>query len=61
MKTYCVKQKKKTDSMPGSERRDFAKNGRPMIKSKCAECGITKVTFVKGAGGKKKAGRSLRM
>lgn len=46
MKTYCVKQRKKTDSVPGSERREIAKNGRPMIKSTCAECGSTKVRFV---------------
>ena len=48
MKTYCVKQRKKTDSIPGSERREIAKNGRPMIKSTCAECGSTKVRFVSG-------------
>ena len=48
MKTYCVKQRKKTDSIPGSERREIAKNGRPMIKSMCAECDSTKVRFIKG-------------
>ena len=48
MKTYCVKQRKKTDSVPGSEHREIAKNGRPMIKSTCAECGSTKVMFTSG-------------
>ena len=48
MKTYCVKQRKNTDSIPGSERREIAKNGRPMIKSTCAECGSTKVRFISG-------------
>ena len=52
MKSYCVKQRKQTESVPGSEREEIAKNGRLMIKSKCAECGITKVTF----SGKKKGG-----
>lgn len=47
MKSYCVKQRKKTDSVPGSERREIAKNGRPMIKSKCVECGSTKVRFIR--------------
>lgn len=50
MKTYCVKQRKKTDSVPGSERREIAKNGRPMIKSMCAECGSTKVRFISRKG-----------
>lgn len=50
MKTYCVKQRKKTDSVPGSERREIAKNGRPMIKSTCAECGSTKVRFITKGG-----------
>ena len=50
MKTYCVKQRKKTDSVPGSERREIAKNGRPMMKSICAECGSTKVRFISGGG-----------
>ncbi|PFX11071.1 hypothetical protein AWC38_SpisGene25486, partial [Stylophora pistillata] len=48
--------RKKTESVPGSERHEVAKNGRPMIKSTCAECGITKVTF---SGGKKNEGGSL--
>ena len=51
MKSYCVKQKKVTDCVPGSERQELAKNGRPMLKCVCAECGITKTKFVKSEGG----------
>ena len=48
VKSYCVKQKKVTECVPGSER--HAKNGRLMFKCTCAECGITKTKFVKQAG-----------
>ena len=47
MKSYCVKQKKVTECVPGSERYELAKNGRTMLKCTCAECGITKTKFVK--------------
>ena len=50
MKSYCVKQKKVTECVPGSERRVKAKNGRLMLKCTCVECGITKTKFVKQAG-----------
>ena len=50
MKSYCVKQKKVTECVPGSERYEKAKNGRLMLKCKCSECGITKTKFVKQAG-----------
>lgn len=42
---YFVKQKKVTECVPGGERYKRAKNGRLMLKCKCAECGITKVNF----------------
>ena len=48
--SYCVKQKKVTLCVPGSERYVKAKNGRTMMKCTCAECGITKTKFVKHAG-----------
>ena len=32
MKSYCVKQKKVTECVPGSERHEQAKNGRLMLK-----------------------------
>ena len=46
MKSYCVRQKKQTECVPGSERVTTAKNGRYMLKCTCAECGITKTSFV---------------
>ena len=49
MKTYCVKQRQ---CVPGSETYAMARNGRRMMKCKCAECGITKTRFVKGTSGK---------
>ena len=47
MKSYCVKQKKVTECVPGSEQYVKAKNGRNMMKCQCAKCGITKTKFVK--------------
>ena len=47
VKSYCVKQKKQTECVPGSERYVKAKNGRTMMKCTCAECRITKTKFVK--------------
>ena len=38
--------------MPGSERFERAKNGRLMMKCKCAECKITKTRFVSEKMGK---------
>ena len=65
MKTYCVKQRKQTECVPGSETYVRTKNGRSMMKCKCAECGITKTKFVKNTTGKgltktkTKAGKGL--
>ena len=52
MKTYCVKQRKRTECVPESETYATARNGRSMMKCKGAECGITKTRFVKGTTGK---------
>ena len=46
MKSYCVREKIKTDSVPGSEKYVRTKNNRLMLKSKCASCGITETRFV---------------
>ena len=46
MESYCVKQKKVTLCIPGSERYEKAKNGRLLLKCTCSECGITKTKFV---------------
>ena len=50
VKSYCVKQKKQTECVSGSEKYVKAKNGRIMLKCICAECGITKTKFVKQQG-----------
>lgn len=47
VKSYCVKQKKQTECVPGSERYVKTENGRTMMKCTCAKCGITKAKFVK--------------
>ena len=46
MSSYCIKQRRITQSVPGSETHQKTNNGRIMMKSKCAECGITKTRFV---------------
>ena len=46
MKSYCVKQKKQTECIPGSENFVKTKNGRLMMKCICAECKIVKTRFV---------------
>ena len=50
MKSYCVKQKKQTECVPGSEKYVKAENGRIMFKCKCSECGITKTKIRQTAG-----------
>ena len=47
MKSYCVKQKKFTNSLSGSEKTIRSKNGKLMLKSICAECGAKKSQFIK--------------
>ena len=42
MEIYCGKERKKAPNVPGSERYERARNGRSMLKAKCASCGITK-------------------
>ena len=60
MKSYCVKQRKQTDCVPGSEQYVKTKNGRNAMKCKCVECGITKFRFVKGSvKGRAKQGKGL--
>ena len=46
MLTYCVKQKKQTACVPGSETFVVTKNGRNAMKCQCAECGATKFRFI---------------
>ena len=49
MRSYCVKERHETESI--KPRYVKAKNGRMMMKSTCANCGITKSQFVKGSHG----------
>ena len=46
MEVYCAKEKRFTSNVPGSETFATAKNGRRLLKVKCASCGITKTRFV---------------
>ena len=48
MRSYCVKERHVTESI--NPRYEKAKNGRMMMKSTCASCGITKSQFVKSKG-----------
>ena len=46
MDVYCVKEKRFTPNVEGSEKITTAKNGRKLLKVKCASCGITKTRFI---------------
>ena len=46
MDVYCVKEKRFTPNVSGSEKYATAKNGRRLLKVKCASCGITKTRFI---------------
>ena len=59
MKSYCVKQRKQTECVPGSESVVQTRNGRTMMRCKCAECGITKTKFVKSGTSRKGKGLLL--
>ena len=50
VKSYCDKEKKQTECVPGSERYVKTKNRRTMMKCQCASCGIIKAKFVKNQG-----------
>ena len=52
VKYYCVKQKKVTECVPGSERYVQTKNGKLMMKCICAECKIVKTRFMKQTSGR---------
>ena len=49
VKSHCVKEKKQTECVPGSEKYVKTKNNRTMMKCTCASCGITKTKFVQSA------------
>ena len=50
METYCVKCRKNTKNL--NSKIFKTKNGRLIMKSKCADCGIKKSRFVKEQEGK---------
>ena len=45
MKTYCIRCRKKTGNL--NSKIFKTKNGRLIMQSKCADCGIKKSSFVK--------------
>ena len=48
METYCVRERRKTKCIPGSEEMVKAKgNGRLMLRCICKHFGIPKYTFMK--------------
>ena len=46
MLSYCVRQRKKTQCVPGSETYVMTKNGRPGMRCICSECNSTKFKFL---------------
>ena len=44
---YCVKDKRFTPYVSGTEKIVKTKNNRTMMKAKCSICGITKTRFIK--------------
>ena len=53
MDVYCVREKRFTPNVPGSETFTTTENGRKQLKVKCASCGIIKTRFVKTENGRK--------
>ena len=49
MLSFCVKQRKMTNCVAGSEQYVKTKNNRYGIKCICSECGAKKFRFVKGS------------
>ena len=48
MEVYCVKEKRHTPNVKGSEKVAITKNNRKLLKVKCASCEITKTRFLPG-------------
>ena len=51
MEVYCVKEKRFTPNVAGSEKITITRNDKRLLKVKCASCGITKTRFVSGVEG----------
>ena len=48
MEVCCVREKRHTPNVKGSEKVVITKNNRKLLKVKCATCGITKTRFLPG-------------
>ena len=48
MDVYCVREKRFTPNVPGSEKITITENGKRQLKVKCASCGIIKTRFLRG-------------
>ena len=48
MEVYCVKEKRYTPNVQGSENVVITKNNRKLLKVKRASCGITKTRCMSG-------------
>ena len=51
MEVYCVKEKRFTPNVAGSETFATTRNGKRILKVKCASCGITKTRFLSAQEG----------
>ena len=51
MEVYCVKEKRFTPNVGGSEKITITRNGKRLLKVKCASCGITKTRFLSAQEG----------
>ena len=65
VKSYCVKEKKETGCVAGSEKYSITKNLRIMMKCKCTtpapDCGITKTKFVREKDAPKELVKQLNL
>ena len=60
MRSYCVKERRLTENIPGSEEYFKTRNGRTMMMAICASCGTRKTQFVsqkEGCSSKQKEGK----
>ena len=55
-----MKERRFTPNVPGSEKTEKSKNGRTLLKVKCASCGKTKTRFIAAQTGKAKGHQKTR-
>ena len=51
MEVYCVREKRFTPNVAGSEKITITENGKRLLKVKCASCGITKTRILSAQEG----------